>query len=270
QAIPPDWVHPNARHDRVRRKLDAALTSSWLNYVPKRGFYPPRTARRIRQCNLTHGVMHAYEDEARWLVLPLTCNSVACPLCARLRSIDRAHRSARIPGLADANLRWITLTIQNPPPGQLIDFLDRMGQAFRFLRHNKSGEAWSRHVRGYLWAIEVTHNLKADTWHPHIHVLYDGSYWPRAALKDAWQSRCGRQGLAGDVRIGLAHNRGRPIESTQDKMAAVIEVCKYVVKPLSEGSFIPDRIAELLDALHRRRTHGSAGSLALPRDPETP
>ncbi|GAI62747.1 unnamed protein product, partial [marine sediment metagenome] len=270
QAIPADWVFPTVNHDRVRQPLNAALESPDLSYVSKRGFYAPRTARRIRQCDVTYGALHAWEDGARWMVLPLTCNSVACPLCARLKSIDRARRAARIAGLDHASLRWMTFTIENPPPGRLVDSMDRMGQAFRFLRHNKSGEAWARHVRGSLWAFEVTHNVRADTWHPHYHVLFDGLYWPRAALLDAWQARCRRQGLVGSVYIGRAHNRGRPIESVKDKLAAVIEVTKYTVKPLSEGSFKPNRIAELLDALYRRRTHGSAGSLALLRDPETP
>ncbi|GAI91133.1 unnamed protein product, partial [marine sediment metagenome] len=268
-ALPADWVHPTARHDRVRRRLVASLESPWLDYLPKRGLYLPRTARRIRQCDVTFGVLHAWKDGAKFMVLPMTCNSVACPHCARLRSIDRARRSARIPGLADANLRCITLTIQNPHPGQLVNSMDRMGKAFHQFRRHQSGEAWARHVRGYLWAIEVTYNRKADTWHPHIHILYDGTYWPQAALNDAWQSRCRRQDLKGFADIRQAHNRGRRIESTQDKMAAVMEVSKYVVKPLSEGFLDPNRIAELLDALHRRQTHGSAGSLAVPLKPKS-
>ncbi|GAJ23578.1 unnamed protein product, partial [marine sediment metagenome] len=143
QAVPAAWVQATARHDRVRRRLVASLESPWLDYVPKRGWYPPRTARRIRQCNVTFGVMHAWKDGAKWLVLPMTCDSVACPHCARLRSIDRARRSARIPGLADANLRCITLTIQNPHPGQLVNSMDRMGKAFHQFRRHQSGEAWS-------------------------------------------------------------------------------------------------------------------------------
>ncbi|GAJ25004.1 unnamed protein product, partial [marine sediment metagenome] len=138
------------------------------------------------------------------------------------------------------------------------------------LRDNKSGQAWSRHVRGFIWAIEITYNADDDTWHPHIHILFDGTYWPWPALKDAWQARCRRQGLVGDVRIGLVDNHGRPIESPQDKRAAAMEISKYALKPLSDEYLIPDRIAELLDSLHRRHTHGSGGSLKLPRDPETP
>ncbi|GAJ14865.1 unnamed protein product, partial [marine sediment metagenome] len=162
----------------MRRRLVAALESPWLEYVPKRGLYLPRAARQIARCGLTWGVLHAYEDKSKWMLIPLPCNKVACPRCARLRSIDFALRAARIPDLDRTELRWITFTIENPPPGQLGDTMDRMGKAFSLLRHNKSGEAWSRHVRGYIWGFEITYNAKADTWHPHYHVLYDGRYWP--------------------------------------------------------------------------------------------
>ncbi|GAI60390.1 unnamed protein product [marine sediment metagenome] len=265
ESLPEAWILPTAHHDRTKKRLIAALNAPQNTYEPKRKFNRLRKAWQIGQCNATFAVLnHGPLDKADWLVLPLTCNSIACPYCARFRSMKRAERAASIHGLAFLDLRWITFTVRNCAMGDLSAHFDKLKAAFSHLRRAQSGPEWSDHVRGYLFGFEVTHNAHANTWHLHIHVLYDGDFWPMAALNGVWKKRCANQGLVGHAVIGRSHARGGgKIETPDHAMSAIIEVTKYVCKPFEASRITPEIITELHDAFYRRQTKGSGGTMEL-------
>ena len=193
------------------------------------------------------------------LVIPYACDQRCCPLCSRSRSVETLIRTATTVGRVRQTRRkyvFITLTHQNAPAGGLQADLDLQAKAWSNFR--KSLE-WKSHVEGYLWAAEISYNSKSRSWHPHIHILAHSSYWPKNELRATWRKIAGHQDLTAD-----SHIDGIDTTDTNEWIGALKEITKYVMKPF-ESKGVPDVIIwELTNALRRRRTKGTAGSLTIP------
>ena len=77
----------------------------------------------------------------------------------------------------------ITLTLRSslaPLPTQL----DLLRQSFRRLRQTL---LWRQTQRGGFAIIEVTWNPKLGCWHPHLHVLSEGSFINQRELSKGWK-----------------------------------------------------------------------------------
>ncbi len=47
--------------------------------------------------------------------------------------------------------------------------------------------AWKAHVTGGVYTIEITHNALTGQWHPHLHAIIDGRFYPHSELLRDWQ-----------------------------------------------------------------------------------
>ena len=63
---------------------------------------------------------------------------------------------------------FLTLTCANVSGEDLANQLDELFKAFNLLTKRKSVKLA---VKGWFRALEVTHNLISDTYHPHFHVI---------------------------------------------------------------------------------------------------
>jgi hypothetical protein len=190
----------------------------------------------------------------------------------------------------------ISLTVKNPRMGELSQMLD-------VLCHGKSG-AWQllqkwlgRHgVKDYVRTLEVTLNGKAQTWHPHLHVLTfvpkdyfkkdSKNYISHEILKKEWQRVCNLDYEPYvDIRRCYDKKSGdsERIKFDGDIRAvslagAIKETAKYCVKPLKlfanfesceidnseeteEKLNIKDVVRELSEALSGRRLRAWGGEL---------
>lgn len=157
-----------------------------------------------------------------------------------------------------------------------------------------------RSVTEGVYAVEVTWNATARTWHPHLHALMSAPWIAWSEVRDAWRAttcdlvrraealRAGRRGRVPrcshpvDERgIAVAPCRGASIvyvEAAQDdgdeasRRKAVRETLKYVTKGLldREGRPLPgvgpDELGELLLAVRNRRLVAGWGALRNVRD----
>lgn len=256
-----------ADRDRIRNRLGAIFaaqrTAIWL-----------KRASKVQGCG--RNAMLATDWDDGGILVPYACNSPVCPACSRRKS---AERFAQVETMIEDRLRRprefrvITFTVRNLPEGRLKVGLDQLHDAWRNFR--RKCKDWSERVDGYLYNVEITYSRRTPglPWHPHIHVVAEGSYWPQALLARAWSEWCGRAGLEasekGSVRIEAL--RG------ENQRSAIKEVCKYTLKPF-EKDLDARVVIELMTALQgdestgriTRRFRGACGTLALlPEDKDT-
>jgi hypothetical protein len=138
----------------------------------------------------------------------------------------------------------MTLTLAHK--GEALDaMLDRLYESFRELR---SLPVWHRHVRGGVYAAQVTRNTKKGEWHAHLHIIVDGEYFPQNQLRDAWFA------VTGDSKIV-------DIRPVPDRAKIAKYVAEYVSRPNEVACWGWAAIEEYAEAMHGRRlvhTFGSA------------
>jgi hypothetical protein len=185
----------------------------------------------------------AIRDDGQPALLTTRCRERICPFCAGCRSrevSDRITAAAK----ACASLRFLTLT-QKSRDETLSESLDRIADAFRRFRRTVE---WRAHVAGGVFVFEVKRNQKSRTWHAHIHLLIDGSFWAQNSISAAWK-RCTGDSFVVDVR------------AVHDRDKSVRYVAKYAGKPAQLRDLSREEIREYADAIRGRRLFGTFGTL---------
>ena len=271
--IPPDTLLEMSRLSQLRSRMAAVFTATKTAENLKR-------ASRFYGCGSSHLVafsdQRAHRQANPWQLVPYSCNSRLCPVCNQRNAEDRllryhSHfmqiRFCSWLNPANNRAKMLTLTVRNCPPGRLRKHVESLLRAFRQFR--RRSKTW-RSVDGYIWTLEVTFSRG---WHPHLHILLDASYLPLKVLTQEWSDFCTRQGLVAianaqelkGVRNALGHPGGAlAIES------AVWECVKYPTKPIDVARMSGDHMIELVDSLHNKRIHGTAGTLQVPAENHLP
>ena len=140
--------------------------------------------------------------------------------------------------------RMLTLTVRSSKSDALITLVDRLRDAFRRLRDRQE---WKDHVVGGVYTLEVTYQPNRCGWHPHVHVVIDGSYWCRKSIKAAWEE------VTGDSSI-------IDIRAIRSKKAAARYIAKYVAKATEFINWPDHAIAEFDAAMHGARLVHTIGN----------
>lgn len=163
------------------------------------------------------------------------CRDRLCPLCSFFRGREASSKTADIIRRMNAP-RFLTLTLRESTAGLAAE-LDRLFQCFRELRRRRE---WKRHVRGGVYAFEATYRPDRGTWHPHLHLVIDGTYIPHSLLRALWTA------ITGDSSI--VH-----IEAVHDAEAQAKYLAQYINTPAELSSWAPSTIEEYATAVHGRR-----------------
>lgn len=181
------------------------------------------------------------------------CHDRFCIPCQTARSRVIA---AAVEGLIrDHETRFVTLTLRasNTP---LNDQIDRLYRSFSVLRRRRW---WVENVVGGAAFCEIKVGKNSGMWHPHLHILVEGSYLNQRQLSAEWYAVTGDSFIV-DVR------------ECSDPEGRARYVTKYVTKPASSEVFeTNDRLDEFLCAMKGRRlcfTFGTWRGVAL--DPHQP
>lgn len=257
-------------------------------------------ARRLEQC-ASWAEFRRLPDGSLRLHNTSFCRVRLCPMCQWRRSLKLGSQVRQVVERANAQhitetgaaWRWlmVTLTVRNVEGPDLGNEIDRLHKALNNMAKCKQ---WRGAVVGWLRATEVTHNTKADTYHPHMHLLLcvSPSYFRgrNYITQRGWQSMWAH--YAGtdyepvvDVRAIKPAGGGRLADLPAGEQAAAMgkacaEVSKYAAKPADY--IIPQDITasmqavQVLDAMLTNRRMTSWGGnlktiakgLALD-DPET-
>ena len=166
------------------------------------------------------------------------CRNRLCPMCNWRRSLKMYSQVSQITDkiLATKKSRFIfvTLTVKNPDGEHLAETLDLMNKGFSYITSNSRtfapAKKFKESLQGYIKATEITYNSKDNTYHPHIHCIFQvrPSYFSRDYIKkDDWIKLWGKAmslDYAPSVYV-------KTIKDTDnDKTKAVAEVAKYPTK----------------------------------------
>jgi plasmid rolling circle replication initiator protein Rep len=183
-------------------------------------------------------------ENARW------CHCRHCPMCQLAKS--RKQRALLFKSFAAADLNvqkytFLTLTQNNVPLNELRVTLNKMSKAWDKLYKRRTFPAV-----GFLRSFEVTMQRQRMPWdtkknsgppvrsadgqlmaHPHFHILLDmeEDYFTRSFKTTEWFSTEWRSALKVDYNP-IVHIRKVRAGSDGDFTKALLETCKYTVKPV--------------------------------------
>jgi hypothetical protein len=129
-----------------------------------------RDYRRLDACQSEWIGFQASCCNSRAVAVPIGCNHRLCPLCNAAR-LEHYRGPARDLLGAMENPAFLTLTIPNVRALSKKTFADLRGY-WKEMQRKHAG-----FLRGGIYSIEVTYNRTDQTWHPHLHILFD-SPWP--------------------------------------------------------------------------------------------
>lgn len=191
-------------------------------------------AQRVRMCGGYLKFAECPSGHEKRLIEAYFCQVRLCPMCAWRRSLKIFAQLNKVIHVACQRQKmrfiFLTLTCRNVHSEDLSEMLDKLFAAWQRLSQRK---VFRENVLGWFRALEVTHRMDRDEYHPHFHVLLAvrPSYFGQNYLKQAEWAELWRQALRvnytpiTDVRAVRPKRKGQTVE------AAVAEVGKYAVKP---------------------------------------
>lgn len=207
---------------------------------------------RIRRCCCS--AMLYQLPSGRIVPIPTRCRDRLCMTCSVMRSKTMTLRTGEACRRMDS-IRLITLTAPaiDAPLGVQLRQLRKALAAFRRTRD------WKHHVRGGFYVFEVTLNPSTGLWHPHVHVLADGSFWRQAAIRDGWRYSIRHNttawSIADDDHVIV------DVRKVHDGRDAARYMAKYVSKSAAIHLWEPSKICEYALAVVGMRALATFGSL---------
>lgn len=183
------------------------------------------------------------------------CHHRFCLACGQSRSKLIARNLVK--HIDGRPTRFITLTLKHRDE-PLKEQITRLMRCFRNLR---STALWKHNVKGGAAFVEVKRSKNGKFWHPHLHVLSEGSFIEQRKLSAQWLLTTGDSSIV-DIRF------------VREASYIANYVAKYASKPLDLTIFGEDDwLDESIMALHGRRlctTFGGWRGVELEEKPEDP
>lgn len=190
------------------------------------------------------------------------CRVRLCPVCQWRRSLKTFAQMSQVLDVAssDHSFIFLTLTIKNCDSFSLSDTLDHLFLSFnRFVKYKDVKKI----CKGFYRGCEVTHNIKTDTFHPHLHCIFavnksyfkSRDYLSQARISQLWQKALRAEYVpVVDVRKCYGGSK------------SIAEACKYAVKPSdvinpSDWDMTVETLRVLDSALDKRRFVGLGGCI---------
>jgi Plasmid rolling circle replication initiator protein and truncated derivatives len=168
----------------------------------------------------------------------------------------------------DYEFLFLTLTVPNCTADELVKTLNAMSKAWIRFTHYAPIK---RILKGFFKALEITYNLKADTYHPHFHNVLavpkryfkEKDYLKRDEWLRLWQKAMNDDSITQvDIRRARGKIKGSEVsvegvEAVKALASAIAEIAKYAVKSsdyLFQSERITDKVVSVLvPALSGRR-----------------
>lgn len=238
------------------------LQNTYLSHVYSE--IDDKKADRLKECAKFLIFAEKPDGSGKKLKKANFCRVRLCPICQWRRSLKIYNQIRQVLDMAiNDNYVFVfaTFTVRNCLPGKLSDNLDKILKSFNLLtKYVDIGKAW----RGYFRALEITHNVQHDTYHPHIHTLiavrksyFTGrDYLSHARLTELWQRalKCDYTPI-----IDVRRVKG-------DTAGIIAEIAKYAVKTsdyiyFDDWQLTVDTVRLLDVVLANRRFLGMGGVL---------
>ena len=232
-------------------------------------------AERVRDCGtwLVFAVSASDGDRAR-LSHANFCRDRLCPMCNWRRSLKTFSQISRVMDhLEPQGYRYVflTLTVRNCAGDQLRDTITSMLDGWHRLSDRRGlMRGKGAPILGAIRTLEVTYNISARTYHPHLHVVlavrpgYFGGqcYVSQARWCQYWRDACGLDYTPVCYVETVKAREGDDVEG-RSFGSAVAEISKYAVKStdwyLRVGAERVEVVRWLLHGLSGRRLVSMSG-----------
>lgn len=203
---------------------------------------PDARLQRWDRCGADAWVVRDVNNRGRLAVVASYCHDRFCQPCANQRS--RTIVGNLTPKLTKKPHRFITLTLKAADLSLKV-LVDKLYACFRRLRSSKLCKG---RLRGGVAFLELKWVASTEHWHPHLHVICEGTYIPQDQLAAEWLRITGDSYIV-DIRF------------VADKDQVAKYVTKYASKPLS-GTFIgrPEQLDDAIRVLKGRRLFTTFGT----------
>ena len=140
---------------------------------------------KVEQCGTYLEYKYYILNKRRKLNQANFCKVRLCPMCSWRRSLKIFGQVSKVMDHAleekDYRFIFLTLTCRNVEGDKLSKTIDDLFKAYNLLTKRK---AFKQSVNGWFRALEVTHNIKNDTYHPHFHVvlMVNKSYFKKPSI----------------------------------------------------------------------------------------
>ena len=243
-----DYVGCSQRFDQLR--LESSFRHSGWSHLRERvktslmiAGESPSTVERFCKCGSNAWIMQSQDNANRFKLSAFHCKHRLCLQCQHeLRRIVAANLLAR---LDHRHVRFLTLTLRHaesstePGPTSLSAYINRLYDSFAKLRRTS---AWKHHVAGGVAFLEVKRTDHG--WHPHLHVLFDGKYFPQRELSKLWL-RCTGDSYIVDIRDVPG----------SDAVRYITKYCTKISTFMSEEDMV-----QIIHSLRSRRTFTTFGT----------
>lgn len=196
------------------------------------------------------------------------CGNRFCPMCAKRKALkDMVALDCMTKWILEKKERrfiFLTLTVPNVCADALDDKIREMNYAYdKFVRR----KSFKKAVKGYVKKLELTYNKKADSYHPHFHVLLSVSkgYFSNMnqyVKRDKWLSEW--QTVMNDNDITQVDIRSFR-ENNDKEQKAILELAKYIAKD-SQYMESDEAFITFYNSLHKKRAFTFGGEFKEARD----
>lgn len=195
-------------------------------------------------CGCQAWVLQSTTEIGTYRLVPDFCHDRWCVPCQNSRAARVATNLTE--HLNGRPVRFLTLTLaaNDLSLKQRTDFLLT---AFRRLRRKS---LWKEKVTGGAGFLEITRGRKGDHWHPHLHVLMEGKYFPKRTLAALWLE------ITGDSYV-------IDLSFVKDQRLIAKYIAKYTAKPISSRlQRDPIALTEAIVAMRGRKLIHAFGAWA--------
>lgn len=247
---------------RTGRRRDWALHkihNSYISFAYEE--VDPKKSERMKTC-ANWLSFHRKDDGSMKLHDARFCRVRLCPICQWRRSLKTFVQMSQVLNIAKNDgyqFIFLTLTMRNCTSDALSDELTHILLSFNRLMKYKDVQ---KAVKGYYRGCEVTHNIRTDEYHPHLHVILAvrPSYFSRSYIShDKWVSLWQRA-------LQVEYTPVVDVRRCRGGSRVTAEACKYAVKPsdilnFDDWDMTVDTLRVLDKALENRRFVGLGGIL---------
>lgn len=188
---------------------------------------------RVRECG-TFLEYKRFNDSSMKLNQANFCKVRLCPMCSWRRSLKIYGQVSKVMDEVtknnDYDFIFLTLTVENCSGDELKNTIDALMNGFNKMTKRK---IFKQSIKGHFRALEVTHNLLEDTYHPHFHciLVVNKSYFKKP---DIYITQADWTSLWKDV-LKVDYTPIVDIRKFKDRKGqgvskGVAEVAKYTVK----------------------------------------
>lgn len=251
-------MQPDNVHTARRNKEIAFRHSYWKRHRTRisaalNRLYPGQPRSHAFDTCGTGAWIMANPDNPEHLRINATyCHDRFCAPCQRARAQNIRFNLADFIQKKDVRLLTLTVASDGQPLAKMIAHLYA---SFTLLRRSR---LWQAHVTGGLAVLEVKRSARSPRWHPHLHVLIEGTYIEQGHLTTLWHSI---------TRTSFILDILRP-KSHHDTATYVV---KYLTKPTAlKFTNHPELLDECIVAMKGRRTllqFGTWYGISLTTDP---